>query len=109
MGSLRLYQIILVLFVRVFPTLSVLTALPPPSWKPIPSYSISYFILHYLYLAIILPRFPHLWSLYTSLNSVVTPYCTLISENLQLGTTNEKEHGVFVFPSLSFITQYNIF
>lgn len=45
MDSLRLYQIILVLFVLVFPTLSVLTALPPPSGNLLPSYSISYFIL----------------------------------------------------------------
>lgn len=109
MDSLRFYQIILVLFVSVFLTLSVLMALPPPSWKPLPSYSTFYFIIYYLYLAILLPRIPHLWFLYTFLNSVITPYCILIPENLQLGTTDEKEHRIFIYPSLSFITQYNIF
>lgn len=83
-----LSQTILVLCVLVPPP-SVLTTSLPPSWRcnplPVPPLPVS----HHLYPATPLPP-PHCGSL-VLLVSVVTPCFLLLSEDLMLGTTDERE------------------
>ena len=48
------------------------------------------------------------WSLYVYLVSVITPFCKLTLENLELRTADEREHVTFVFLGLGYLTQYNL-
>ena len=50
-----------------------------------------------------------LCSLFTFLVSEVTPGYILTSEDLELGTTDERDHATFVFPGLDCLTLYNSF
>lgn len=48
-------------------------------------------------------------SLYTFLVSELTPCFVLIYTNFKVGTADEREHETFVFLSLGYLSQYDLF
>lgn len=71
-----------------------------------------YFLLNFAYIQLfssqVLSNSP-LCFLYSFLVSVVTPGFILSTEDLQVGTIDEKDHGTFVPLGLSYLPQYDFF
>lgn len=73
---------------------------------PLPNWALCIFPSYDLYLpdpvSSSLP-YPPPWYLFIFLVSEITPGYMLMSEELELGSTNEREHTVFVFPGLDWL------
>lgn len=86
----------------------------PPFFSVRVSFVLCFSLYHFTsFVSCCFPLWPltplHPWFLYPFLESGVTPYFILTSEDLELEVEIEREHAAFVFSSLGFPSQYNLF